>query len=154
MPALRILPKDDYKAVMRPLDNYLPDSVPAEEVEADLKIMQDRFRAGMSGLGIEGTDWEFPGHYQHVRVFYVYVYSESLYRPELVRLIETTMAGFDASWVGEFECFPVPVTGRWRLLAYQKSEFIVDDLGEEDNEDYSHLAQALGLELIRSTARP
>ena len=151
MTALRLLPKDDYWALMLPFDTYLPDSVPAEEVKADLASMQSRFRAGMSRLGSEGSDWEFPGHYQHVRVLYVYIYSPELYRPELARLIETTMEGFDTSWVGRFECFPIPVTGGWAMLAYHKSEFMDCDDGENENEADFHLARALGLELLKNT---
>jgi len=155
MNVLRLLPIDDYRALMVPLDTYLPDSVPSEEVEAELAIMQNRFRTGISRLGSEGSDWEFPGHYQHVRVFYVYVHTPELYCPALTQLIETTMKGFDTRWVGEFECFPIPVTGAWRLLVYHRSEFIADDDCEGESEPdrhYFHLAQALGLKIQKSSA--
>jgi len=97
-----------YWALRKPFDQYLPDSVPEAEVEAELDVMQKRFRAAMSQLGAEGDDWELPGHYQHVRVFYAYLYSRSLYTPKFAKIVQDTMQGFDDRWIGEFECYEVP----------------------------------------------
>jgi hypothetical protein len=145
MPVFRLLPKDDYRSLRLPFDTYLPDTVPAEEVKAELAVMEKRFRAGASALGSENSDWERPGSYQHVRVFFVYLFGPAMYCPEFASLIETTMEGFDGKWIGEFECFPIPGTGGWADLVYYKSEFIAGDSGPEKNEEYFHLAKLLGL---------
>ncbi|MEM7313538.1 MAG: hypothetical protein AAF497_10345 [Planctomycetota bacterium] len=104
----QVMDAASYWALRKPFEQYLPDSVPEAEVEAELDVVQRRFRAAMSQLGAEGEDWELPGHYQHVRVFYVYLYSRSLYTPKLTKIIQDTMQGFDDRWIGEFECYEVP----------------------------------------------
>jgi hypothetical protein len=131
----RVLSGDDYWALREPFDQYLPDSVPAEEVEADLAIMQARFRDAMDGRGQEDDDWEFPGHYQHVRVFYVYLNNPKLYTPELTSAIRGAMAGFERPWIGEFECYSLPgrEEGLMTIMLYQAGDFIFtsdDEVGE------------------------
>lgn len=124
-PNARVLSDEAYWALRKPFDKYLPDSVPAEEVKAELAVMQERFREAMGGIGKEDEDWEFPGHYQHVRVFYVYVNNPDLYTPELTNAIRVAMAGFEEPWIGEFECESAP--GReWMMtmMLYQRGDFI------------------------------
>ena len=96
----KILSREDYRALRMPFDRYLPESVPAEEVEAELDVMQARFRKVMAELGEEGEDWELPDHYQHVRVFYAYLLRRKVYQPRLAEIIRETMEGFEKPWIG------------------------------------------------------
>ena len=141
-PNARVLSDDAYWALREPFDKYLPDSVPAEEVEAELTVMQARFREAMGGIGEEDEDWEFPGHYQHVRVFYVYVNNPKLYTPELANAIRSAMAGFEEPWIGEFECYSVPgrEEGMMTIMLYQRGDFIFTR-----DDEVGALLPALGL---------
>lgn len=65
----QVLDDSAYWELREPYDKYLPDSIPEAEVQAELAVMQKRFRTAMSELGVEDRDWELPRHYQHVRVF-------------------------------------------------------------------------------------
>ncbi len=139
----RVLEDSAYWEMRKPYDQYLDDSVHEEEVDSELDVMQKRFRDAMSELGNENDDWEFPGHSQHVRVFYVYLYSKKLYSPKLASIIQDTMRGYDDRWIGEFECYEVPGCddGRITQPLYLNGAFVFtkDDAIDE-------LLPALGLQ--------
>jgi hypothetical protein len=123
----RIVSSEQYWSLRKPHDCYLPDSIPAADVERELLTIQSRFRAAVRYWGDESVDWEFPGHYQHVKVLYVYIYSELFYRPKLTEVIESSLAGFDG-WVAELECYSAPGVEDDTLFMplFRNGEFILD----------------------------
>lgn len=127
---------------------YLADSVSADEVAGELNTIQCRFRAYISHLGDEGEAWEFPGHYQHVRVFYVYLHSAALYTPGLATAVGEALEGFDR-WICELECYSAPTTPRRAMIT---PVFLNGDFYMEENDLPEQFAAALKLAIDKSAA--
>lgn len=144
---LVVLPEKAYWELRKPYDMYLPDSVSADDVEAELDIIQNRFRESVAPLGEESDAWEFPGHYQHVRVFYVYLYARELYTEELAAAIHRALEGFD-EWICEMECYAIPTDeaeGGMRTPVYLKGRFYTEPADAPEA-----FASALGLTIDMS----
>ena len=125
---IRIVGKEEYWKLREPYDRYLPDSVPAEEVEAELDLIEKRFREDAAVLGEEEETWAFPGHYQHVRVFYVYVNKPVAVCPSLAMAVQRAMSGFEDRWIGEFECYEkAGGAGDMSIPLYLHGEFVFED---------------------------
>ena len=145
---LVVLQEKAYWDLRKPYDMYLPDSVSADDVEAELEIIQSRFRGSVGHLGEEGDAWELPGHYQHVRVFYVYLYSPLLYTPELASAVQRALEGYD-EWICEMECYSIPgddADGSMRTPVYLKGRFYMEPADAPE-----FFASALGLTIDAST---
>lgn len=122
---LVVLPEKAYWELRKPYDMYLPDSVPEDVVDTELDVIQARFREHVAELGAEDEAWEFPGHRQHVRVFYIYLYSPQLYTPQLATAVHRALEGLD-EWICELECYSIPgddAEGSMRLPVYLKGLF-------------------------------
>ncbi len=146
---LVVLPDKAYWDLRKPYDMYLPDSVSADDVEAELDDIQSRFRESVIHLGAEDDAWEFPGHYQHVRVFYVYVYSLAIYTPDLATAVHRALEGFD-EWICELECYSIPgdgADGSMRTPVYLKGQFYTEPADAPEA-----FASALGLTVVTSVA--
>ena len=125
---IRIVPEEEYWNLCQPYDQYLPDSVPAEAVESEVDVMQKRFREEAVSLGEEGETWFFPEHYQHVRVFYVYVFMPAAVTPLLARAVQKAMSGFEDRWIGEIECYEeAGGRGDMSVILYLHGDFVLED---------------------------
>ena len=125
---IQIVKAEDYWKLRKPYDLYLPGSISADEVEAELDVIQKRFREGATGLGTEEEAWAFPGHYQHVRVFYVYVRMPEVVCPLFARAVQRAMAGFEDRWIGEFECYEeADEAGGMSIPVYLHGSFVFED---------------------------
>lgn len=144
MTIAKILPESAYWELRRPFDSYLPVTVEVSLVKSELGLMQTHFRDGLAADWDEGEDWELPGHYQHVRVFYTYLYTTALYSPLLTQLIRETISLPKENWIGEFECYGLPGANDREcvdMVYYEKSFLFCEG-------DNCHgLVKALGLSL-------
>ena len=113
-------------------------------------MIQKRFREESQAFGEEGVAWSFPGHYQHVRVFYVYVLEPMVVSPLFAQAVEKAMAGFQDRWIGEFECYEEPggLTGRMSIIIYLHEVFVF-----QDGDLARQLAAALGGESFKRRTR-
>ena len=144
---LVILPEKTYWDLRKPYDMYLPDSVSGDGFEAELDLIQTRFRESVAELGAEDDAWEFPGHYQHVRVFDMYLYSPTIYTPALAAAIHRALEGFD-EWICELECYSIPgddAEGGMRTPVYLKGRFYTEAADAPEA-----FASALGLTVVTS----
>jgi hypothetical protein len=105
---LIILPLDQFFAERKPFDLYIPEEEATDAFWSELDAAQAALREHLSQFGGEGTAWELPGHYQRCRVLYAYLYSESLYTPELLPGIVAAIPKNGKPWCAELECYTRP----------------------------------------------
>lgn len=107
-----ILTEENFWFLYEPLSKLLPDMVNGSEIQDELSILQTKFSEAVSAQLTNTTgdstdgDYAFPGHFQKLRLMYVYAQSDRFFSSQTAEALVTSLRPFGNAWFAEteYEC--------------------------------------------------
>lgn len=126
-----ILEDDDFYLIYNPIAKILPDSVDEDEVDSELEEVQTRFAELLPGLvnGTETTlsgefgDYYFPGHFQKLRLMYMYFQNLGFLCPETAEALVESLRPLGNRWFAEAEFEGAEAPELWGTFFCHKNDF-------------------------------
>lgn len=75
-----------------------------EQIGRELQEIRAAFIARFPRL-LAREDYEFPDWHHYQRLFWVYLYHDDFYTPELIPFVQQILQAAPRSWFAEFECY-------------------------------------------------
>lgn len=144
---LEVLPFDEFFAKRKPYDLYIPEEEATDGFWSALESAQAALRQHLAQFGEEDTAWELPGHYQRCRVLYAYLYSDSLYTPDLLPGIAAAIPQDGKPWCAELECYTDSRLDPNSTPASIGDLAIIDGALYPDTQEFVAYASRLGIEV-------
>ena len=94
----------DYTAIEQELcELHLVDETDAL-ICTEYQQIQSSFQNLFPSLVVD-EDFELPDWHNHIRMLWVYLYSDEFYTPELIPRVHMILARMKRPWFAQFECF-------------------------------------------------
>jgi hypothetical protein len=75
-----------------------------KDIDRELQQIQSAFKAKFPQL-LDRKDYEFPSWHNNLRLFWVYLYHDDFYTPDLIPFVQQVLRATSRSWFAEFECY-------------------------------------------------